>query len=134
MRRRRVLVVDDEVYMLHILEFSLGMEGLEVISAASGEEALQRIAEEPPDLIVLDVLMPGMDGYEVCRRLKQQERTRAIPIVFLSGKDGRTDRELGLRLGADAYITKPFSPQSLIDTIDELLDGARQDGPGAIGL
>ena len=128
------MLVDDEVYMLHILEFSLGMEGLEVISAASGEEALRRVAEEPPDLIVLDVLMPGMDGYEVCRRLKQQERTRTIPIVFLSGKDGRTDREHGLRLGADAYITKPFNPQSLIDTIDELLESARQDGPGAIGL
>ncbi|MFH1143273.1 MAG: response regulator [Candidatus Eisenbacteria bacterium] len=134
MRHRRILVVDDEVYMQHILEFSLGMEGMEVICTSGGEEALQRASEEPPDLIVLDVVMPDMDGYEVCRRLKQQERTRAIPIVFLSAKDGRADREFGMRLGADAYITKPFSPQSLIDTIDELLEAVRQDGSEAVGM
>ena len=134
MRRKRILVVDDEIYMQHILEFSLGMEGMEVISVSSGEEALRRVSEERPDLIVLDVLMPGMDGYEVCRRLRQQESTRAIPIVFLSAKDGRGDREHGLRAGADAYITKPFSPQSLIDTIVELLEGCREDGSRAVGM
>jgi len=133
-RRKRILVVDDEIYMLHILEFSLGMEGMEVITASSGAEALQRVVEERPDLILLDVLMPDMDGYEVCRRLKEQPGTRSIPIVFLSAKDGRADREAGLRLGADAYITKPFSPQCLIDTIEELLEGVHHDGSEAVGM
>jgi len=133
-RRKRILVVDDEIYMQHILEFSLGMEGMEVIRAGSGEEALQRAAEESPDLIVLDVVMPGMDGYEVCRRMREQERGRRIPIVFLSARDGAADRELGISLGADAYITKPFSPQKLIDTIDDLLTGVRQDQSEASGF
>jgi len=133
-RRKRILVVDDEIYMLHILEFSLGMEGMEVITASSGQEALQRVAEERPDLIVLDVLMPEMDGHEVCRQLKDQPRTRSIPIIFLSARDGRADREAGLRLGAEAYITKPFSPQSLIDTIGEVLEGARDDGTEVVGM
>ncbi|MCK4413907.1 MAG: response regulator [Candidatus Eisenbacteria sp.] len=134
MSRKRILVVDDEVYMLHILEFSLHMEGMEVISAASGQEALQKIAEEPPDLIILDVLMPEMDGYEVCRRLKQEESTRSIPIVFLTAKDSRKDRTFGLDLGADAYITKPFSPQTLVDTITELLEDVHHDGSEAVGM
>jgi DNA-binding response OmpR family regulator len=132
--RKRILIVDDEVYMLHILEFSLHMEGMEVVSASSGQEALQKISEEPPDLIILDVLMPEMDGYEVCRRLKQEENTRAIPIVFLTAKDSRHDRAFGLDLGASAYITKPFSPQTLIDTIADLLDGVAQDGSEAVGM
>jgi CheY-like chemotaxis protein len=126
-KRRRILVADDEIYILHILEFSLNLEGYEVISATSGAEALTKVAADHPDLVVLDVLMPEIDGHEVCRRLKSDERTREIPVVFLSAKDTPADQEIGLRLGADAYITKPFSPQRLIDTIQGLLDGARTE-------
>ena len=133
MKRRRILVADDEIYILHILEFSLNLEGYEVISATSGAEALLKVAADRPDLVVLDVLMPEIDGHEVCRRLKSDERTRDIPVVFLSAKDTPADQEIGLRLGADAYITKPFSPQRLIDTIQGLLDGARTEGR-AVGL
>jgi two-component system OmpR family response regulator len=129
-KRRRILVADDEIYILHILEFSLNLEGYEVISATSGEEAL---AKERPDLVVLDVLMPQMDGHEVCRRLKADERTRDIPVIFLSARDSQTDQDIGLRLGAEAYITKPFSPQRLIDTIQTLLDGT-QAGKRAVGM
>jgi CheY-like chemotaxis protein len=132
-KRRRILVADDEIYILHILEFSLNLEGYEVISATSGAEALGKIAHEHPDLVVLDVLMPEIDGHEVCRRLKSDERTREIPVIFLSAKDTPADQEIGLRLGADAYITKPFSPQRLIDTIQGLLDGA-QTGGRAVGV
>lgn len=133
MKRRRILVADDEIYILHILEFSLNLEGYEVISATGGEEALAKALQERPDLVVLDVLMPQMDGHDVCRRLKADERTRNIPVIFLSARDTAADQEVGLRLGANAYITKPFSPQRLIDTIQGLLDGS-PSGRSAVGL
>lgn len=134
MNRKRILIIDDEIYILHVLEFSLSMEGYRVISAASGEEALGKIESDPPDLIVLDVMMPGMDGHEVCRRLKQDERTCEIPIIFLSARDGAGDRQTGIELGANAYITKPFSPQQLIDQIQTLLEDAQPQGEEAIGM
>jgi len=132
-KRRRILVADDEIYILHILEFSLNLEGYDVISASSGAEALSKVVKERPDLVVLDIVMPETDGYEVCRRLKSDERTRDIPVIFLSAKDTPTDQEVGMRLGADAYITKPFSPQRLIDCIQGLLDGTPQ-GERAVGM
>jgi two-component system alkaline phosphatase synthesis response regulator PhoP len=133
-QRKRILVVDDEVYIVHILEFSLNMEGYEVISATSGEEALQKIAVEPPDLVVLDIMMPGMGGYDVCRRLRADERTRAIPIIFLSAKDSPCDRDQGLELGANAYITKPFGPRRLIEEIEGLLEETHLHGEEAAGI
>ncbi len=133
-KRKRILVADDEVYILHILEFSLNLEGFEVITAANGREALSKIAKQRPDLVVLDVVMPDLDGHEVCRRLKADERTRDIPIIFLSAKDAPSDRELGLSLGAGAYITKPFSPQRLIECIQNLLDGSSVTGEEAVGM
>jgi len=122
LKRKRILVADDEVYIVHILEFSLNMEGYEVISATSGEEALRKAEKERPDLVVLDVLMPGMTGHEVCRRLRMDERTRDIPIIFLTARDSLADRDFGLGLGANAYITKPFGPRRLIEAIETLLD------------
>jgi DNA-binding response OmpR family regulator len=124
LKRKRILVADDEVYIVHILEFSLNMEGYEVISATSGEEALRKAEKERPDLVVLDVLMPGMTGHEVCRRLRLDERTRDIPIIFLTARDTLADRDFGLGLGANAYITKPFGPRRLIEAIEALLDDA----------
>jgi DNA-binding response OmpR family regulator len=132
-KRRRILVADDEIYILHILEFSLNLEGYDVIRASSGAEALSKVVKERPDLVVLDILMPETDGYEVCRRIKSDERTRDIPVIFLSAKDTPMDQEVGMRLGADAYITKPFSPQRLIDCIQSLLDGTPQ-GERAVGM
>jgi len=132
LKRKRILVADDEVYIVHILEFSLSMEGYEVISATSGVEALRRIEEEQPDLIVLDVMMPGLDGHEVCRRLRADERTSRTPIIFLTAKDTPADRDLGLGLGANAYITKPFGPRKLIEAIENLLDD--DAGDAAVGL
>lgn len=133
MRRKRILVADDEVYIVHILEFSLNMEGYEVISATSGEEALRKIESQQPDLIVLDVMMPGLSGHEVCRRLRADARTREIPIIFLTARDSLADRDRGLELGANAYITKPFGPRRLIEAIEDLLDEA-QPGGEAVGM
>ena len=120
MSRGRILVVDDEIYIVHILEFSLTMEGYTVITASNGEEALQAIERERPDLVVLDIMMPKLDGYEVCRRLRENEEFRALPVILLSAKGRAIDREAGLAAGADAYITKPFSPRKLLEKIKEL--------------
>lgn len=133
MKRKRILVVDDEVYIAHILEFSLGMEGYEVITAMSGQEAIEQADRGNPDLIVLDILMPDMDGYEVCRRLRADERFAETPIILLTAKHGEEDRARGLQVGASAYITKPFRPVDLIDQIRSLLGLVPKPGETAIG-
>jgi DNA-binding response OmpR family regulator len=118
---KRILVVDDEMYIVNILDFSLGSEGFMVVTAANGEEALRKAVESPPDLIVLDVMMPKIDGFEVCRALKAKDETKHTPIILLTAKDRDADRKKGEEVGADAYMTKPFSPQRLIDKVRELL-------------
>jgi len=120
--RKRILVVDDEIYIVHILEFSLTMEGYSVLTASDGEEALKLIDSERPDLIVLDIMMPKIDGYEVCRRLRQDEQFTDLPVILLSAKGRPIDREAGLQAGANDYITKPFSPRKLLGKISELLE------------
>lgn len=122
MDRKRILVVDDEIYIVHILEFTLTMEGYEVVTAADGEEALRKIEQDRPDLVVLDIMMPKMDGYEVCRRLREDEDSRTLPVILLSAKGRPIDRETGLEVGADDYIVKPFSPRRLLEKIRELLE------------
>ena len=117
----RVLVVDDEVYILHILDFSLGAEGFEVITANNGELAIEKAKQEKPDLIVLDVMMPVLDGYETCRRLKREAETKNIPVVLLTAKGRDVDKRLGYEVGAVDYIIKPFSPNRLIERIQEIL-------------
>ena len=121
MSRGRILVVDDEIYIVHILDFSLGMEGYEVVTALDGEEGLQKAIEFKPDLIVLDIMMPKMDGYETCKALKGDERTKNIPVILLSAKGRNVDMQTGYDVGADEYITKPFSPRKLVDRINAML-------------
>ncbi|MCK4303871.1 MAG: response regulator [Candidatus Eisenbacteria sp.] len=130
MRHKRILVVDDEVYIAHILEFSLGMEGYRVVTATDGNEALKKAAEDNPDLIVLDIMMPGMDGYEVCRRLKADEQFAETPIILLTAMDGEADRDKGMEVGASAYMTKPFRPAELIARIRGLLEAVAEPGDG----
>ena len=91
----KILVVDDEVYILHILDFSLGAEGFEVITANNGELAIEKAKQEKPDLIVLDIMMPVLDGYETCRRLKRESETKTIPVVLLTAKGRDVDKRLG---------------------------------------
>ena len=122
MSKGKILVVDDEVYIVQILEFSLSrIEGYDVVTASDGEEALEKVAAEHPDLIVLDVMMPKMDGYETCKRLKEEEATRSIPVILLSAKGRTIDQNKGFEAGADDYITKPFSPRKLIEKINYVL-------------
>jgi DNA-binding response OmpR family regulator len=113
MRKGKILVVDDEVYITQILEFSLGAEGFEVITANNGELAVEKAVQIQPDLIVLDIMMPVLDGYETCRRLKRQAETKNIPVILLTAK--------GREAGAVDYIVKPFSPSRLIGRIEEII-------------
>lgn len=121
MHKGRILVVDDEVYILHILEFSLSAEGFEVITASNGEMAIEKAKQIQPDLIVLDIMMPVLDGYETCRRLKRDPSTKDIPVVLLTAKGRDVDKRLGYQIGAIDYIIKPFSPTRLIERIEEII-------------
>jgi len=121
MARAKVLVVDDEEYIQHILNFSFGAEGYEVITASDGEEAIAKAKREKPDVIVLDIMMPKMDGYEACKRLKSDPETRAIPVILLTAKGREADRRLGSEAGADDYVVKPFSPGRLIERVEGML-------------
>ncbi|MBN1884109.1 MAG: response regulator [Candidatus Krumholzibacteriota bacterium] len=121
MNKGKVLVVDDEVNITQILEFSIASEGYEVIAASNGEEAIEKARREQPDLIILDVMMPRIDGYEACRILKANPLTRNIPVMLLTAKGRDIDKRLGYEVGATDYIVKPFSPNKLVDRIHELL-------------
>ena len=121
MSKGRILVVDDEIYIVHILGFSLGMEGYEVITALDGEQALEKLKTEKPDLIVLDIMMPKLDGYEVCKSIKSNAATQHIPVILLSAKGRNVDQKLGFDVGADDYITKPFSPKEVVARVRAVL-------------
>ena len=121
MKKGKILVVDDENYILHILDFSLGAEGYEVITAEDGEEAVRKCREERPDLVVLDVMMPKMDGFEACRAIKRDAETADTPVILLSAKSRDVDQKQGYEAGADDYITKPLSPGRLVDRVHGLL-------------
>jgi len=121
MAKGKILVVDDEIYIVHILDFSLGMEGYEVLTALDGEQALEKARAEHPDLIVLDIMMPKLDGYETCTMLKAEASTKDIPVILLSAKGRNVHQQIGYEVGADDYITKPFSPRKLVERINAIL-------------
>jgi diguanylate cyclase (GGDEF)-like protein len=120
-RRSTILVVEDEAGIARMIQVLLEARGFATVVSHSGDEALKRVVEQPVDLVLLDVMMPGMDGYEVCRRLKADPETRHIPVVMLTAKDAVRDMVLGLEIGADEYITKPFNTDELIARIKVLL-------------
>lgn len=115
---RTILVADDDPHIRQLLVFALGKAGLDTIEAGDGEEALALFAERTPDLIVLDINMPRMDGLEVCRRMRAAGDT---PILFLSSRDDEIDRVLGIELGADDYVVKPFSPREVVARVQAIL-------------
>ena len=125
--RRRILVVDDEPDLLSVLKFGLEVEGYDVLEASDGEQGLEMARQHVPDLLVLDLMLPRMDGYKVCRALKFDERFRRIPIFILSARSGETDRRLALDLGADDYITKPYDMKDLVGRIRARLAADRGD-------
>jgi twitching motility two-component system response regulator PilH len=118
---REVLVVEDSLTQRQIISDLLQNIGLKVTIARDGVEALERLEKLSPDLIVLDIVMPRMNGYEVCRRLKSDPKTKDVPVILCSSKGEQFDRYWGLKQGADAYVVKPFQPQELLATIKNLL-------------
>jgi phosphate regulon transcriptional regulator PhoB len=119
--KQKILVVDDESDATELVAFNLRAAGYEVILAEDGVQALQKARAQIPDLIVLDLMLPEMDGLEVCKQLRKQPNTQAIPIIMLTAKASEIDRVLGLELGADDYVTKPFSPRELVLRIKGIL-------------
>lgn len=122
--KAKILVVDDEPDALELIDVNLRAAGFEVILADDGREALQKARAIMPDLIVLDVMLPETDGLEVCKTLRRENATARIPIIMLTARAAEMDRVLGLELGADDYITKPFSPRELILRVRNLLERA----------
>jgi DNA-binding NarL/FixJ family response regulator len=119
---RQLLVVDDDPSLLLAVSETLRAEGYEVVTARRASEAMVRVAESLPDLIISDIRMPGMDGYALARNLRSAPRTRLVPIVFLTAKDDLADRITGFRTGVDAYITKPFESEELIAIVKNILE------------
>jgi len=124
--KAKILAVEDEKDILELLRYNLAREGYAVVGAASGEEALQAARNERPDLIILDLMLPGVDGLEVCKILKNDPETRDLPIMMLTAKGEESDIVLGLGLGADDYITKPFSPKVLMARVKALLSRTKR--------
>ena len=118
----RILIVDDEPDLLTVLKFGLEAEGFDVLQASDGEQGLALARQTLPDLMVLDLMLPRMDGYKVCRALKFDERYQQIPIFILSARSGETDRRLALELGADEVHTKPYDMRALIARIRQRLE------------
>jgi two-component system OmpR family response regulator len=126
-----VLAVDDEEHITELLAMGLGFNGFEVERAATGREALAAVQRRRPDLIVLDVMLPDLDGFEVARRLRQSEGAGTrVPVIFLTARDTTADKVEGLRLGVDDYVTKPFSIEELIERVKAVLRRATGSGPG----
>ncbi|AZV50566.1 MULTISPECIES: two-component system response regulator PhoP [Bacillus] len=124
---KKILVVDDEESIVTLLQYNLERSGYEVITASDGEEALKRAETENPDLIVLDVMLPKLDGIEVCKQLRQQKLM--FPILMLTAKDEEFDKVLGLELGADDYMTKPFSPREVNARVKAILRRSEMAAP-----
>lgn len=118
---QRILAVDDEQDILELLSYNLSKEGFEVTTATDGEEAQKKIRAAGFDLVLLDLMLPGMSGMEICRGLRNSPETRSLPIIMLTAKNEEVDRIIGLEMGADDYITKPFSPRELVARVKAVL-------------
>ena len=121
MAREKIIVVEDDEDILELISYNLGREGYQVTKVLSGEKALQLVHTRQPDLIVLDLMLPGIDGLQVCKRLKADPRTQRIPVVMVTARGEETDVVTGLELGADDYIPKPFRPKELVARVRAVL-------------
>jgi two-component system OmpR family response regulator len=127
----RVLVVDDEEHITELVAMGLGYNGFDVERASTGRAALAAIERDRPDLVVLDVMLPDLDGFEVARRLRESEGAGTkVPVIFLTARDATQDKVQGLRLGSDDYVTKPFSIEELVERVKAVLRRASGSGPG----
>jgi len=127
----KILVVDDEPDAVELIEFNLKGAGFDVVTAADGNDALKKARTFSPDLLILDLMLPEVDGLEVCKVLRRDSATAGLPIIMLTAKAAEIDRVLGLELGADDYITKPFSPRELVLRVKNLLRRGQRDAKAA---
>jgi DNA-binding response OmpR family regulator len=121
----KILIVDDDPCLLRLVGYILEKEGYEIVTAMDGQEALEKVETENPDLVLLDVMMPGINGLEVCRQLRHQPETAGLPIIMLSARSKVSDRIAGLQAGANDYIAKPFDASEIVACIAALLDRTR---------
>jgi DNA-binding response OmpR family regulator len=121
-KKPRILIADDDAFIRRPLEWILAQEGFDPETASDGDECMETLRSNPPDLLILDVMMPGLDGFEICRRMKDDPKLRQIPVVLLSARGREHDRERGMALGAAEYMTKPYSPTDLMQRIRGLLE------------
>jgi len=120
---KRILAIEDTPSHLKLMQYMLQWKGYEAITALNGLEGLRKALDEHPDLIILDVMLPDLDGYEVCRRLRQKPETANLPVLMLSAKSRQSDKYIGLSAGADDYMTKPFTPSEILAKVETLLAG-----------
>jgi two-component system alkaline phosphatase synthesis response regulator PhoP len=129
-RKKKILIVDDEKQLVSLVSLHMKMSGYEVLSAKDGEEALAIAREETPDLIILDLMLPKIDGWEVCKRLRTESKIGDIPVIMLTARSEAGDKLKGFECGADDYVTKPFSPRELVARVKRVLARA-ENGPSA---
>lgn len=130
----KILVVDDEPSITELVKYNLEKAGFGVDCLDDGFKALEYIKKAPPDLVVLDLMLPGMDGLEVCRNVRQMEKTKMLPVLILTARAREVDRVVGLEIGADDYLTKPFSPRELVARVKTILRRSQHYAPAAAAL
>lgn len=127
MTKKRILCIEDHPEMIELVKLILGRRGYQVEGALGGKEGLEAIAASPPDLVLLDLMMPDLDGWEVFRQIRVNEAMKTVPVIVITAKSQNIDRVLGLQIaGVDDYITKPFGPKELIDSVERLLGSPRR--------
>lgn len=136
MKKPKIVVIEDEVDILEVINYNLSKEGFNVCSALDGEEGLALVKKEVPDLVLLDLMLPGLDGIEICRKLKTDYSTRSIPIIMVTAKGEESDIVLGLGMGADDYMVKPFRPRELMARIRSVLRRGDfiEEGEGLVSI
>jgi two-component system response regulator VicR len=123
---KQILCIEDEPEMIDLIRLILGRRGFEVVGAAGGKEGLEKVRQQPPDLVLLDLMMPDMDGWEVYQQMKADDKTKNIPVIVVTAKAQSIDKVLGLHIAkVDDYIAKPFSPQDLLNSVEKVLNAKK---------
>lgn len=126
---KKILVIEDDPATSRLVDYSLKHEGYQVITASNGLEGVRKARNESPDLVILDVMLPGMDGFEICHRLRSEPTTAKLPILMFSAKAQEIDRDTGIKVGADDYLTKPAAPAEIVSRVAKLLAKKDKDIP-----
>jgi len=121
-KAKKILVIEDNAINLRMVSYALTKQGYQVITATNGLVGFKKINEEHPDLVILDIMLPGLDGYDICERVRMNPETEKLPIIMTSGKTLQDDKDIGMRMGASVYLTKPVSPSMMLSNVKSLLE------------